>query len=200
MLAVSDWLLLIGVCALGAMTPGASLAVVTRHTVRGSARAGVSAGLAHAAGIGVYAAATVAGLAVVLHGFPRLEVAIRLAGSLFLLWLALSSWRAAKRPAPEPTAGTGQSAVRDGFLIAFLNPKVALFFLALFSQFVSADMGAAARVQVAATAVVIDGGWYCLVALTLARGPVLATLRRHHDRVERATAVVLALVAVAVWL
>ena len=61
MLAVTDWLLLIGVCALGAMTPGASLAVVTRHTLRGSARAGVSAGLAHAAGIGVYAVSTVAG-------------------------------------------------------------------------------------------------------------------------------------------
>ncbi|MGB1409811.1 LysE family transporter, partial [Alloalcanivorax venustensis] len=91
MLAVTDWLLLIGVCALGAMTPGASLAVVTRHTLRGSARAGVSAGLAHAAGIGVYAVATVAGLAVVLRGFPQLEIAIRLAGSLFLLWLALGS-------------------------------------------------------------------------------------------------------------
>ena len=61
-------------------------------------------------------------------------------------------------------------------------------------------MGAAARVQVAATAVLIDGGWYTLVALTLARGPVLAALRRHHDNVERATAVVLTLIAVGVWL
>ena len=200
MLAVSDWLLLIGVCALGAMTPGASLAVVTRHTLRGSARAGVSAGLAHAAGIGVYAVATVAGLAVVLRGFPQLEIAIRLAGSLFLLWLALGSWRAASAPAPEPDAGAAGNAVRDGFLIAFLNPKVALFFLALFSQFVSAEMAMTARVQVAATAVVIDAGWYSLVATTLARGPVLATLRRHHGRVERVTAIVLLVVAVAVWI
>ena len=200
MLAVNDWLLLIGVCALGAMTPGASLAVVPRHTLRGSARAGVSAGLAHAAGIGVYAAATVAGLAVVLRGFPQLEIAIRLAGSLFLLWLALGSWRAAARPAPEPDAQAGANAVRDGFLIAFLNPKVALFFLALFSQFVSAEMAMAARVQVAATAVVIDAAWYSLVALLLARGPMLAALRRHHDKVERTTAGVLALIAVGVWL
>ena len=200
MLAVNDWLLLIGVCALGAMTPGASLAVVTRHTLRGSARAGVSAGLAHAAGIGVYAAATVAGLAVVLRGFPQLEIAIRLAGSLFLLWLALGSWRAAARPAPEPDAQAGANAVRDGFLIAFLNPKVALFFLALFSQFVRAEMAMAARVQVAATAVVIDAAWYSLVALLLARGPMLAALRRHHDKVERTTAGVLALIAVGVWL
>ncbi|MEA3261826.1 MAG: LysE family transporter [Pseudomonadota bacterium] len=199
MLAVNDWLLLIGVCALGAMTPGASLAVVTRHTLRGSARAGVSAGLAHAAGIGVYAVATVAGLAVVLRGFPQLEIAIRLAGSLFLLWLALGSWRAAARPAPEPDAQAGANAVRDGFLIAFLNPKVALFFLALFSQFVSAEMAMAARVQVAATAVVIDAAWYSLVALLLARGPMLAALRRHHGKVERTTAGVLVVVALAVW-
>lgn len=200
MLDAHSWLLLIGVCALGAMTPGASLAVVTRHTLHGSAPAGVRAGLAHAAGIGVYATATVAGLAVVLEGFPHLQTAIRLAGSLFLLWLAINSWRAADRAPPEPAPGDTHGAVRDGFLIAFLNPKVALFFLALFSQFVSADMGLAARIQVAATAVLIDGGWYTLVALTLARGPMLAALRRHHDNVERATAVVLALIAVGVWL
>ncbi len=200
MLDVHAWLFLIGVCTLAAMTPGASLAVVARHTVRGSAAAGVGAGLAHAAGIAVYATATVTGLAAVLNGLPQLAIAIRLAGSLFLLWLAFSSWRAAKGPAPEPFAGAGGNAMRDGFLIAFLNPKVALFFLALFSQFVSPDMAIDARVQVAATAVVIDGAWYSLVALALARGPVLAALRRHHDKMERATAIVLALVAVAVWL
>lgn len=200
MLDIHSWLFLISICALAAMTPGASLAVVARHTVRGSAAAGVRAGLAHAAGIAVYATATVAGLAAVLHRVPQLEMAIRLAGSLFLLWLAFSGWRTTARPAPEPTQTVGDSPLRDGFLIAFLNPKVALFFLALFSQFVSAEMAMTARVQVAATAVVIDGGWYSLVALTLARGPVLAALRRHHDKVERATAVVLVLVAVAVWL
>jgi hypothetical protein len=38
------------------------------------------------------------------------------------------------------------------------------------------------------------------VALLLARGPMLAALRRHHDKVERTTAGVLALIAVGVWL
>ena len=197
-LAIQDWLLLAGVCALGAMTPGASLAVVLHHTLHGSAPAGVRAGLAHALGIGVYAAATVAGLAVVLHRFPSLETGIRLAGSVFLLWLAWKSWRGAGAAPADQESGAGRPA-RDGFLIAFLNPKVALFFLALFSQFIDAGMSTVARVQVAATAVVIDGAWYSLVALLLARGPVLTALRRHHARVERATAMVLALVAVVVW-
>ena len=103
MLAIEDWLLLAGVCALGAMTPGASLAVVLRHTLHGSAPAGVRAGLAHALGIGVYAAATVAGLAVVLHRFPSLETGIRLAGSLFLLcWPGTAGGAPARRPPGEP--------------------------------------------------------------------------------------------------
>ncbi|MCH2558911.1 MAG: LysE family translocator [Alcanivorax sp.] len=200
MLTIEEWLLLAGVCALGAMTPGASLAMVLHHTLHGSARAGVRTALAHALGIGVYAAATVAGLAVVLHRFPSLETGIRLAGSLFLLWLAWKSWRQAGNAAAHgPARSGGARPARDGFLIAFLNPKVALFFLALFSQFIDAGMGTVARVQVAATAVVIDGGWYSLVALMLARGPVLAALRRHQDRVERATAGVLAVIAVIVW-
>lgn len=200
MLDLHSWLLLAGLCLLGAMAPGVSLAVVTHHTLRGSWRAGVSAALAHCLGVGVYAVATVAGLATLLNHFPQLTLVIRAFGTVFLLWLAVKSWRAAGGPAPEPadTPAHGRAA-RDGFLIAFLNPKVALFFLALFSQFISPSMDTTARVQIAATAVVIDGGWYSLVAIMLARGRLLDALRRHHDRVERLTAVVLVIAAVAVW-
>lgn len=201
MLDIHSWLLLTGLCLLGAMAPGVSLAVVTRHTLRGSWRAGVCAALAHCLGVGVYAAATVAGLATLVHHFPQLTLVIRALGTVFLLWLAVKSWRAADGPAPQlANAPTHGRAARDGFLIAFLNPKVALFFLALFSQFISPTMDSGARVQIAATAVVIDGGWYSLVALMLSRGRLLEALRRHHDRVERLTAAVLVIAAVVVWL
>jgi len=46
MLPLHDWLLLASVCALGAMAPGISLAVITRHTLHGGPRAGAIAGLA----------------------------------------------------------------------------------------------------------------------------------------------------------
>ena len=70
MLAVNDWLLLIGVCALGAMTPGASLAVVTRHTLHGGHRAGAIAGVTHALGIGIWAAAKVFRIGILMTGKP----------------------------------------------------------------------------------------------------------------------------------
>ena len=202
MLPLHDWLLLASICALGAMTPGISLAVITRHTLHGGARAGAIAGLTPALGVGLWAAATVAGMAVLFKRYPGLELAFSLLGALFLLWMAWKSWQASRQSqAPahtSPPSNVIHGAAWDGFAVAFLNPKVALFFLALFSQFLSSEMGQPARIQIALTAMIIDGGWYVLVALLLGRSRFLPWLREHHHWVERGTAVLLVVIACSV--
>ncbi|RJG16447.1 LysE family translocator [Alcanivorax profundi] len=202
MLPLHDWLLLASICALGAMTPGISLAVITRHTLHGGAQAGAIAGLTHALGVGIWAAATVAGMAVLFKRYPGLELAFSLLGALFLLWMAWKSWQASRQSqAPahtSPPSNVLHGAAWDGFAVAFLNPKVALFFLALFSQFLSSEMGQPARIQIALTAMIIDGAWYVLVALLLGRSRFLPWLREHHHWVERGTAVLLVVIACSV--
>lgn len=197
MLSLSDWLLLAAVCAAGAITPGISLAVITRHAVRGGHAAGIAAALAHAVAVGLWALATVAGLALLFRLNPVLETGFRLAGALFLLCLAWSSWQASRQPSPasEPPQQVLQGALRDGFMIAFLNPKVALFFVALFSQFLHAQLGNAARAQMVFTAAIIDGGWYALVALLIGRTRLQPWLLTHHRRIEQLTALLMVLVA-----
>lgn len=201
-LAFTDWLLLAGVCAMGAMTPGISLAVITRHTLIGGTRAGVTASLAHALGVGLWALATVTGMALLFRQYPSLDLAFSVAGALFLLWMAANSWRSGREglPAADPESGFSilHGAARDGFAVAFLNPKVALFFLALFSQFLDAELPVAGRVQMVATATLIDGSWYVLVATLLGRSRLLPWLREHHHWVERGTAVLLVIVAAGV--
>lgn len=202
MLPFHDWLLLASICALGAMAPGISLAVVTRHTLHGGHRAGAIAGVTHALGIGIWAAATVTGMAILFRRYPVLEQLFSLAGALLLLWMAWKSWQAGRVPLPPADSGERSNvlhgAARDGFLVAFLNPKVALFFLAVFSQFLEADMAHAARVQIVLTAMFIDGGWYILVAIMLGRSRLLPWLREHHHWVERATAVLLVIISASV--
>lgn len=202
MMSFHDWLLLASVCALGAMTPGISLAVITRHTLHGGHRAGALAGVTHAIGIGLWAAATVTGLAVLFQRYPVMEQVLSLGGAAFLVWMALKSWQAGKQPlsppAPDDRGNVLHGAALDGFMVAFLNPKVALFFLALFSQFLDADMGQTARIQMVLTSMFIDGGWYVLVAIMLGRSRFLPWLRAHHHWVERGTAVLLLVIAVSV--
>ena len=134
--------------------------------------------------------------------YPGLELAFSLLGALFLLWMAWKSWQASRQSqAPahtSPPSNVIHGAAWDGFAVAFLNPKVALFFLALFSQFLSSEMGQPARIQIALTAMIIDGAWYVLVALLLGRSRFLPWLREHHHWVERGTAVLLVVIACSV--
>ena len=200
-LTLSQWLLLTGICLAGAMTPGISLAVITRHTLLGGHRAGVLAALTHALAVGLWALATVTGLALLFASHPRIEQAFSLLGALFLLYLAGKSWQASGQPLPEVDGQrTLHSAARDGFMVAFINPKVALFFVALFSQFLHAQLGSVARGQMVAIAALVDGSWYALVAVLLGRSRLLPWLRAHHHYVERATALLLVLVASTVLL
>jgi threonine/homoserine/homoserine lactone efflux protein len=121
------------------------------------------------------------------------------AGALYLAWLGIGALRASGGGVQLDTVSTGAAGIlrsaREGFLIAFLNPKIAVFFLALFSQFVHPHMPATEHATLALTATVIDGGWYALVALALSHSSVLVWLRRRAHWVDRATGAVLLLLA-----
>jgi threonine/homoserine/homoserine lactone efflux protein len=68
----SVWLSLFAICLLGAMFPGPSLVMVSKHTLAGGRVNGLAAAWVHAIGIGIYALITIVGLAVVLQQSPIL--------------------------------------------------------------------------------------------------------------------------------
>jgi len=184
-MSLPAWLTLAALCALGAMSPGPSLAVLVHHALRGSRRRGLVCAFAHAAGVGLYALATALGLAAFLARRPDLYRLVAMAGAAYLAWLGarLLLARGAAAPGAEPAtsrAGGLAAAARDGFLTALLNPKIALFFLAIFSQFVGARPDAATVVLLTATAAVIDGAWYAAVALGVSGASGPSRWRRTH--------------------
>ncbi|MCK2045513.1 MULTISPECIES: LysE family translocator [Chromohalobacter] len=192
-MSLSLWLSLAAVCAMGAMSPGPSLAMVLRHTLGGGRMPGVVAGVCHAAGVGFYAALTVWGLGAVIVHQPVLFQAITWGGAAYLAWLGVKALRAGRGGALEAggvASGPGVAA-RDGVLVALANPKLILFFVALLSQFVSADMGAGAKTMIVATASLIDAGWYVLVALALSHSSVLPWLQARAHWINRMTGVLL---------
>lgn len=165
------WLALAGVCITGAMSPGPSLALVLSRTVARGRGAGARAAVGHGLGVTLYAGVAVGGLAVVLTGMPAVFAGMQLAGALFLLWMGVGLLRArAGGPSPDTD---GEHDLLDGFLLAFLNPKIAVFFLALFSQVADPLASGPEKVGMAVLAGTIDTGWYLLVALVLG-GPRLS--------------------------
>ena len=192
-----EWLALASVCLAGAASPGPSLAVVVAAVVGGGRPAGLGAAWSHALGVGLYAALTVVGISSVLRQAPFLLDALQIAGALYLLWLAFGLLRSNARGVGA-SAGRVRHAARDGFAVAFLNPKLAMFMLALFSQFVDADAGFATGAILVATATLIDGSWYTLVTLLLSQPRFLTGLQRRALLIDRVFGGLLAVLGVSI--
>ena len=198
------WLSVATICILGAMTPGPSLAVVLRYSVGQSRQAGFACAVAHGLGVGFYAVITMTGLGILFQTVPAFRNIVSVLGALYLIYLAIRAWRAAGSGARFESDQNGQvadtmtQAARDGFMIAFLNPKIALFFLALFSQFVSPEFEWGGKFLLAFTAAGIDAAWYCLVAVGLSHGAVLPWLRAHSMWIERIIAILFVVIAMRV--
>lgn len=194
-----SWLQVLTICALGAMSPGPSLAVVLRNTMSGGKRQGVLTGIGHGLGIYFYAGLVVTGLAVALAAAPEVETIVSYAGTALLLWLGYSFLTVKPRTTDEISeepAVSGHGSFASGFLIAFLNPKIAAFFLAVFSPFLRAEAGWLEKAILALTAGTVDTLWYVLVALALSGSAVAGFLEKKAILIERAIGCFLLFLAV----
>lgn len=200
MMSSAEWLSLVLVCLLGAMSPGPSLVLVARQSVVNSRRHGVITAWCHSGGIGAYAFATALGLSALLTSHPGVFSALAVSGAFYLIWLGVATWRHADSGEGTPARRDGDGALGraalQGFLTAVLNPKVAVFFLALFSQFLAPGMGPVAALALSATALAVDGLWYTLVAVVLSRAGWVGRVRGAGYWIDRITAVVLVLLGV----
>lgn len=197
----SAWLSLLAICCLGAMSPGPSLAMIVRHSLGGSRLHGVICAWAHAMGIGIYALVTLLGLAVVLQRAPTVFQAITLTGALYLAWIGFQALRAKGGMQQKLAAGEKTSlwvAARDGFAISIFNPKIMLFFLALFSQFVGIADSFVGKGLIVTTPLVIDGLWYTVIAVMLSHPNVLNRLREKASLIDTLSGIVLIALALRV--
>ncbi|ABE56208.1 Lysine exporter protein (LYSE/YGGA) [Shewanella denitrificans OS217] len=202
-MSIETWIGLLAICCLGAMSPGPSLAMVVRHTLSGGRLHGIVCAWAHSIGIGVYALVTLLGLGVVLKQAPIVFNIIAVLGALYLAWLGLQALRSQgaseqKLAAAEPTSLL--TAARDGLGISLFNPKILLFFLALFSQFVLAANTFSGQLIIVATPLIVDGLWYTFIAMILSHSAVLPKLRAKAVIIDKISGIVLIILAINVLL
>ncbi|MBE8167908.1 MAG: LysE family translocator [Shewanella sp.] len=200
-MSLSVWFGLLAICCLGAMSPGPSLAMIIRHTVGGSRLHGIVCAWAHSIGIGFYALITLFGLAIIFKQSPLLFNTIALTGAGYLAWMGIkalgSSGSMEQKLAGGNTVSLWQAA-RDGLAISLFNPKILLFFLALFSQFVRDANDHFGQVIIVLTPLLTDGIWYTIIALVLSHPSVLPKLREKSVWIDKLSGVVLLLLAVRV--
>lgn len=118
--------------------PGPALLYTAAQTISHGRKAGLMAMLGIHIGCYVHVFAAAFGLSAVFKHVPELYVAVKLAGALYLVWLGIGMIRSRLTAPDAPVAPpkTVRRALIDSFIVEILNPKVALFFIALLPQFV----------------------------------------------------------------
>lgn len=201
-MTVTVWASLVAICLLGAMSPGPSLAIVAKHSLSGGRVHGFATAWAHATGIGFYALITLLGLAVVLHQSPWLFKSISYGGAVYLAylgWKALNSQGGVAAKLQAGHSGTAWQSAKEGLMISLLSPKISLFFIALFSQFVDVGHETSSKFIIVLTPFIIDGLWYSLITLLLSSALFLEKLRAKAQWIDRISGIILIALAIRVF-
>ena len=185
------------VCAMGAMSPGPSLAVILRNTISGGRLQGVMTGVGHGLGFGMYALLAVTGLSALLIAHESFFLFLQWSGALVLLWLSYDMLTYIPSDGNDDHSIDNRRGFIEGFLISFLNPKILVFLVAVFSQFIDPQMSQSEKILMAILAGLIDTTWYVLVATILAGTPLIDFFRSNSLIIDRVIGLVLSLLALA---
>jgi threonine/homoserine/homoserine lactone efflux protein len=124
------------------MTPGPGVVQTLVAGISRGARAGVVAAVGCTAGVLPHLALSITGLAALLHASPVVFQTVKYLGVAYLVYMAITTLRE-RGGLQLPEAGAQVESrsdlrvVRDSVLVNLLNPKLTVFFVALFPQFLN---------------------------------------------------------------
>ena len=200
-LTPESWVALASVFALGAMSPGPSLAIVLRNTMSGGRSQGVATGIGHGLGFGIYAFLAALGIATALSLHESVEVFLNVGGTILLLWLSYNFLKSASSGAKETTSGnqynnSEMTGFIQGFLIALFNPKILAWMLALYSPFIEADLSLNTLIAMGILGMSIDATWYISVATILSTGNTIDNLKSNSHMIDGAMGILMLIFAI----
>ena len=144
MIPTHDLLIFAAACLLMVLTPGPNMIYLISRSICQGRKAGVTSLLGVVAGFFVHMFAAAVGLTAVFLAVPMAYEALKWAGALYLLWMAWQAVRPGARSpfeAQELAPDSSSKLVMMGFMTSVLNPKVAVFYLSVFPQFISPEHG-----------------------------------------------------------
>jgi threonine/homoserine/homoserine lactone efflux protein len=174
---------------LAAMSPGPSFITVSRTALASGRTAGLASALACGLGVVPWAIGAILGIVIVFNQAPWLYVALKAAGGLYLLYLAIMVWRHAASPIAVGDGIPRQTlsqAFGQTFLIQITNPKVAVFFSAIFVSVLPPDPPLWIVVAILAIVFCNEAAWYSIVAIGLSAARPRAVYLRLKAVLDRA--------------
>lgn len=176
MSSASIFLSIIAALSIGAMSPGPSFVLVSRISMSRSRLDGLAAALGMGIGGVAFSMLALAGLTALLSQFEWLYLALKVAGGVYLVYIALMIWRGASKPIHVGDAGTHNRALFRSFATALFtqisNPKTIVVYASIFAALLPKTVPLGLFLAVPVGVFLVEAGWYAVVALAFsARHP-----------------------------
>ena len=160
------FLKIFAVCLLGAMSPGPSMVVVINNAIFKNRLNGILTSIGHGVGIGIYALFAVLGIALIIKTNLYVFNVIKFLSIIFLVYLGVNLIITNdKLEFDGKNINSGFTSFLQGLSISLLNPKIFIWFIAIYSQFMSVDNDMIFNTILILTASIIDAIWYVILTL-----------------------------------
>ena len=162
------------VCLLGAMSPGPSMAVVVNNAIFKGRYNGILTSLGHGIGIAVYATFAVLGLGLIIKTNIFVFNGLKILSIIFLIFIGVKSiLNKEKINLEKKNLKENTVSFLQGFSISILNPKIFVWFIAVYSQFMSINNEILFNIYLVSIAGVIDACWYIVLTLAVTTASAL---------------------------
>ena len=162
------------ICLLGAMSPGPSMAVVINNAIFKGRYNGIITSIGHGIGIAFYATFAVLGLGLVIKTNLFLFNGLKILSVIFLIFIGMKSiLNKEKLNLKKNDIKENSVSFLQGFSISILNPKILIWFIAIYSQFMSADNELIFNICLVSIAGIVDACWYILLTLVITTASAL---------------------------
>ena len=192
------WVQFATICIVGAMSPGPSMALIIRNSIKYGRLSGILSSVGHATGVGIYAAVSVAGLQIILINNIFLFNTIQFCGSVFLLVLGILFLRDTGKKLSIQDKQKSVNSFMQGFAISILNPKILIWFAAIFSQFIEISSTNFVKFTMVLIASSIDGLWYIILTIIVTGFGLKQFLENNTKIIQNISGVVLISISIII--
>jgi RhtB (resistance to homoserine/threonine) family protein len=192
---LSEFLAIAVMHAFAVVSPGPDFAIVLRQSLRHGRATALWTSVGIGCGLSVHILISMLGLGLYLQHHATALRLVQYAGAGYLAWIGWQGLRARPRTdRVDDSSGvatpTGAGAWRTGLLVNLLNPKAALFFIAVFSLAIGAGTPLWVRVGYGAWMILSTIGWFAFVSVAFTRRDVRQAFLRQGHWIDRALGVV----------
>ena len=152
------------VCLLGAMSPGPSMMVVINNAIFKNKFNGILTAIGHGFGIGIYALFAVIGVGLIIKTNVFIFNSLKFLSIIFLFYLGIQAIIKKDQIEYDKTnIKSGMQSFLQGLSISILNPKIFIWFIAIYSQFMSLNNTYFFNISLVLIASIVDALWYLLL-------------------------------------